>query len=654
MKSWLSWPLRNNPPAEPRDQQRSRSFPTFDRDSAYQRPQYSSTRSDELVLRKLGLCNVCMNIDFQGLSTNRKPKDRYEVRFGPLHGQPFSLTCSLCQILWRDILELAPETAPSHSVTFDFTPIHSTTTHRGKTSEVLIGVWYRGDSKYGHLVFSASPDDPASVEIKKRPPLKNYNCQQSYDIGRRWLRECLENHEHCPKNVDNLLPTRVIDIGNACQDPTLYIPTPGTRGKYAALSYCWGTDQAVTLTGERLHEQRSRVTFPLRTLPRTLRDAIVVTGQLGFRYIWIDALCIVQDSIGGQDWESESANMDNIYGNASITIAAAAACSTTEGIFSFPRDLRLSTCSIPYQLLGGQSGTVLVDAYPTVDSTQESLDTRAWALQEALISRRVLRYGSNQMSWKCNMLGENANGPLNIIAPRDKHEAWTSTVVDYTARSLTYNSDRLAALAGYAKLLALRRPYDEYIAGMWKSELLEQLVWYRKSKSDLEPRPHIYAPSWSWVSIDSAVSFSYWPEFYKSHCEINSISRTQPKQIRLNLHGYVKQMDYIKFFKQTDELATTNSIHRLQSNTRRGSEYPSVEVILDVSETFEAIEETTTPKLICLHITPMCGLILVSRVRDESETRLYERIGLATSTNFEEWFADITCGPYEDALVGII
>lgn len=307
----------------------------------------------------------------------------------------------------------------------------------------------------------------------------NYNCQESYDIARRWLRRCSENHELCPKDVDSLLPTRVIDIGSSSRDPTLYIPAPGTRGKYAALSYCWGTDQAVTLTGQRLHERHSRVTFPLRTLPRTLRDAMVVASHLGFQYIWIDALCIIQDSIGGQDWENESANMDNIYGNASLTIAAAAACSTTEGIFSFPRDPKQSACSIPYQLSGGQTGTVLVDSYPTPGSTQESLDTRAWALQEALISPRVLRYGKYQMSWKCNMVEENANGPLNIVAPREKHATWKSTVVDYTARSLTYNSDRLAALAGYAKLLATKRPYDEYIAGMWKSELLEQLLWYR-------------------------------------------------------------------------------------------------------------------------------------------------------------------------------
>jgi hypothetical protein len=77
-------------------------------------------------------------------------------------------------------------------------------------------------------------------------------------------------------------------------------------------------------------------------------------------------------------------------------------------------------------------------------------------------------------------------------------------------------------------------------------------------------------------------------------------------------------------------------------------------VIFDVSDTFEPIEDTTIPILVCLHVTPTCGLVLVSRVRDESENRLYERIGLATGSNFEEWFTDLICGAFEDGLVRII
>jgi hypothetical protein len=290
----------------------------------------------------------------------------------------------------------------------------------------------------------------------------------------------METHALCPMNVDSLLPTRVIDIGNSFRDPTLYTPRPGTCGKYVALSYCWGMNQEVKLTKERL--LKVPVTFPLRTLPRTLREALIIASQLGFRYIWIDSLCIVQDSLDGHDWEQESANMDKIYGNASLTIAAAAACSTTEGFFSYPRNQRKSSCSIPYRLSSGQAGTVFVNAYPLTDYVPESIDQRAWTFQEDLISPRVLRYGITQMSWKCGMLKENANGPLNTIGGTNnltKDEAWTKTVAGYTARSLTFNSDRLAALAGYAKWLSTRRPYDEYIAGMWKSGLLEQLVWYR-------------------------------------------------------------------------------------------------------------------------------------------------------------------------------
>ena len=130
----------------------------FELDSPYQSPQFRSQQSDELILKRLGLCIGCMNVDFQGLSSNGKPKERYEVRFGTKKGcYPFSLTCSLCQLLWREVLDLTPEEATSHEVTFNFTPIESAAIHRGTKNNVLIGLWYSGGSKSGHLVFSASP-----------------------------------------------------------------------------------------------------------------------------------------------------------------------------------------------------------------------------------------------------------------------------------------------------------------------------------------------------------------------------------------------------------------------------------------------------------------------------------------------------------------
>ena len=94
-----------------------------------------------------------MSIDFQGLSTNRKPKERYEVRYGGL--QSFSSTCPLCILLCEKVLGTTPRDVSSQVVMFDFVPIYSTSP-QGTKSHVLDGLWYRSGGKFGHLVFSAS------------------------------------------------------------------------------------------------------------------------------------------------------------------------------------------------------------------------------------------------------------------------------------------------------------------------------------------------------------------------------------------------------------------------------------------------------------------------------------------------------------------
>ena len=182
-------------------------------------------------------------------------------------------------------------------------------------------------------------------------------------------------HPLCPKDLYVPLPSRIIDIEDENCGPTLDIPPPGTKGGYLALSHCWGKTQPVTLTEVRL--RNSPVAFPLRTLPQTLRDALVVASHLGLRYIWIDALCIVQDSYEGWDWKKESAKMDQIYGNATLTIAAASATSTIEGIFSFGTNKNEATCSLPWQLANGQFGSINVEVYGTEELNKDSLNSRA-------------------------------------------------------------------------------------------------------------------------------------------------------------------------------------------------------------------------------------------------------------------------------------
>jgi hypothetical protein len=109
------------------------------------------------------------------------------------------------------------------------------------------------------------------------------------------------------------------------------LPMKGEKGHYLALSHCWGP----SVSGERLITTKATLksrlkSIPLSKMPSNFFDATIITRKLGYRYLWIDSLCIIQDSRG--DWETESANMGNIYTNASLTLAAAAAKDSDGGM----------------------------------------------------------------------------------------------------------------------------------------------------------------------------------------------------------------------------------------------------------------------------------------------------------------------------------
>lgn len=136
------------------------------------------------------------------------------------------------------------------------------------------------------------------------------------------------------------LPTRLLDVsavtaGGTSQDPFLYIPDANERSEYVAPSYCWGEQGSEDFVLKQSTLKRKMETIPLSSLPQTLRDAITITKWLGFCYLWIDALCILQDS--KEDWEKEAAVMGKVYFNAVVTIAASAASDSSQG-FLLPRE----------------------------------------------------------------------------------------------------------------------------------------------------------------------------------------------------------------------------------------------------------------------------------------------------------------------------
>lgn len=255
------------------------------------------------------------------------------------------------------------------------------------------------------------------------------NSELSYGKIERWIQICLQTHVDCRRTISGVkvndrasgLPRRVIDLGLSPEKvtPKLLETKKTQRGRYVALSYCWGGTSPVKTTRDT-YAALKRDGVPLEKLPRTIQDAIAVTRRLGVRYLWVDSLCIVQDDT--EDWLRESVNMGRIYQLAFLTIAATGAHESSEGCFlprgldeaQSPAESLLKTCITLPCLVGGTNlGDMYVGlpaGFPNKDASHAFSHElrsgrwyrRGWVLQERLLSRRIVHFGKHQIFWECN------------------------------------------------------------------------------------------------------------------------------------------------------------------------------------------------------------------------------------------------------------
>jgi len=211
----------------------------------------------------------------------------------------------------------------------------------------------------------------------------------TYGLVKSWISQCLHRHgRRIPTFEEG--PSRLLRIQKLNQgyDLVLINDFDALQVDYVALSYCWGGDQMHMTTKGNYHSTGKTIFY--NELPQTLQDAIKVTTELGYHFVWIDSLCIVQDC--PVDKSHEIAKMPSIYSNAVITIAAATAASTTEGF------LQRRTTSTPIiSKVHFEDQTFQVHSGGMVELETRKcetlpLDSRAWALQEALLSIHVLEY----------------------------------------------------------------------------------------------------------------------------------------------------------------------------------------------------------------------------------------------------------------------
>lgn len=372
------------------------------------------------------------------------------------------------------------------------------------------------------------------------PTLKASSAKSatSFAVARSWYQQCL-NHATCRnwRQESRILPTRLIEIwrpddqssdlaAKICETADLSINTP-----YVTLSHCWGKVVIFKLLQNNLQDLSQAI--PISQLPKVFQDAMYVSFELGIRYLWIDSLCIIQDS--KEDWAHQSKLMGEVYANGELNIAATGYEDGLSGLFSerkaFPRKYIVLCLDCVLVDEENEKESAFEGHYFRVDEDEllhqvnfGPLNDRAWVAQERTLSRAIIHYTQEQMWWECNETiaseaftkgfstdlqiwastegsGQERIRSLSKQSDRnDIYSFWRTFISTYARMAMTFHEDRFAAVAGIARLLG-ELIDDNFVAGFWEGDLLPSLLLERMVYTSRNVLPIQIGPSWSWMSF---------------------------------------------------------------------------------------------------------------------------------------------------------
>jgi hypothetical protein len=374
-----------------------------------------------------------------------------------------------------------------------------------------------------------------------------YNCSRGHST-------CREIRGAAETQSQRFIPTRLIHIPKDFEtDGVRLWVADKNKGSvmYTTLSHCWGGNTPITLRNENLLAFQQRI--PYDELPKTFQDAIRVSRSFSMEYIWIDSLCIIQDSVA--DWRQEAVSMRKVYQNSICNIAASDSENSTEGLFH-RRNPRLIELTEYKDKITKDSDKVLLatttDMYPN-----HVLYSRGWVFQESFLAPFVLDFTKGQVFWRCPTTIASEVFPngipakfraesypavrradahdsnevflsANAVIPHDLNSRvksrnrfaekeirplannyhslysfWARVVISYSSMQFTKPSDRIIAISGVVE--TLKPTFGTYLAGLWSSLLPKELLW--KPLKPARPTKPPRAPTWSWLSLECDVSY---------------------------------------------------------------------------------------------------------------------------------------------------
>jgi hypothetical protein len=383
------------------------------------------------------------------------------------------------------------------------------------------------------------------------------SSDHSFARAAAWIKDCEESHKFsCSTSRTSLLPKRVIDvIGRSVDGAPFLLESGGQYGRYATLSYCWGTTDQEKLVSANV--EAFKKALPISTLSKTVTDAIMICKILRIQYLWIDALCILQDD--NEDWISQSNQMRQVYSESFLTLAASSTADCSKGIFATQSrasqlvKVKLRDESV-YARVSPHSHLEHIGPFFIKDMSESDilrrnnellrrqyellpLCRRGWTLQERVMSNRVLYYTNEELWWECNECVQcECGGPEElpttasyrwlrnpllkelVVTQEMAYQQWRDLATLFSTGALMRPGDKFPAISGLAKQFEVMlwhrfKEKDIYIAGLWKSQLATDLLWNtlptsKESNIRSPCRPAEWrAPTWSWASVDGIIQF---------------------------------------------------------------------------------------------------------------------------------------------------
>lgn len=376
----------------------------------------------------------------------------------------------------------------------------------------------------------------------------NTGSDVNLELAKIWLQKCLLHHDKCAvyqlRKTQSALPSRLIDVFDPEKPYVLEIEDH--HDDYLTLSYCWGHGKRLLNTAQSKESFQQGLPMDDR-MPLTFREAFKVTKTLGCRYIWIDALCIIQDD--PLDLVKEMTKMGDIYRNSIITIFAGNGTSVQSGLFACRDGPTYKPCNVSIRT---RERDVFerkeVSFYSTRYAFDNPLSRRAWILQEEAFAQRQLIFTPREIRWTCKTQTLRESAPQTPAGPetwepytnssalrpihsllaslsvadttaeaspgsRRHFHVWYQTVAAYSPRNLTVASDKLPAISAIAR--SIQSHFGcEYGAGLFKEDLSVGLCWttdrvmvdFEEPSCSLnnvtqESKQEYVAPSWSWASL---------------------------------------------------------------------------------------------------------------------------------------------------------